>query len=690
MRRCFLPENWLVHSPEGGFLRGRRASAESQRYIKLFEMENKEAEGKVRGAQWAIGEANVEDCGYRLDGLWYRIPPLRPLAIEYNGCYYHGCPQCFPIRDQRLAGGRTAEELYERTQSRLYELEQQGYSLHVVWGHEMKERLRFNQQLKRTWNEIDVVRPMDPRKDCLRGGRTEPFKLHHICKPDEEIIYIDIVSLYPYVMKAREFPIGYPDVLTRETLTQPPNAILPWTHPRHNRYKGLLLVRVLPPTSMNGLPPLLGYRTHDGRLTFPLCSSCADNKQQQQCRHSMKQRSWISGYTHVELNKALELGYQILDIYEVWNYDRWDPELFKGYVNTFVGLKQQASGWPENCDSQEARNRYIAEFDRVEGIRMDPAKVEINPGLRMIAKILANSLWGKLAQRVGTTEVKYARTPEEFHQLLEDPTLETLDFEHVSEFMDRCVVRKKEEFAKPPDTNCLHVAAFVTSYARLHLYKYMEEVKQINGQLLYCDTDSIFYVKKCGGNFVGEGEALGQMKREHLGRKILEFVSGGPKNYGFRHVDAATGRDERAELKIRSFPLSYATHQLINFQTMKQLVICQFNIDGEIDDMASENCILDSNNIISVEFPQIGRTTRSDLYTIMARKDYRVCFEKGRIRPNMETLPFGHGNVLEQQQQEDQIIHQPHVQVQQHPILDLQAIPGSSNWTDVDYLRRYR
>ena len=69
----------------------------------------------------------------------------------------------------------------------------------------------------------------------------------------------------------------------------------------------------------------------------------------------------------------------------MWNYDRWDPELFKGYVNTFVGLKQQASGWPENCDSQEARNRYIAEFDRVEGIRMDPAKVEINAGLRMIA-----------------------------------------------------------------------------------------------------------------------------------------------------------------------------------------------------------------------------------------------------------------------------------------------------------------
>lgn len=197
-------------------------------------------------------------------------------------------------------------------------------------------------------------------------------------------------------------------------------------------------------------------------------------------------------------------------------------------------------------------------------------------------KILANSLWGKLAQRVGGTDVKYARTPAEFHQLLEDPTIETLDFDHVSEYMDRCVVRKKEEFAKPPDTNCLQVASFVTSYARLHLYQYMEEVHRVGGRLLYCDTDSIIYVAKLGGERVDEGEALGQMKREHPERRIIEFLAGGPKNYGYRHVDALTGNDERAELKIRSFPLSYATHQMLNFKSMKELVLGQYNIDGEM------------------------------------------------------------------------------------------------------------
>lgn len=90
MRRCFLPPDWLVHSPEGGYLRGRRASVESQRYIRAFELMIGLREGEIQSAQWAVGEARVEDSGYRLDGLWYRPAPLRPLAIEYMGCYYHG------------------------------------------------------------------------------------------------------------------------------------------------------------------------------------------------------------------------------------------------------------------------------------------------------------------------------------------------------------------------------------------------------------------------------------------------------------------------------------------------------------------------------------------------------------------------------------------------------------------------
>lgn len=193
-----------------------------------------------------------------------------------------------------------------------------------------------------------------------------------------------------------------------------------------------------------------------------------------------------------------------------------------------------------------------------------------------------NALWGKFAQRVAFTEVRYTKTPEEFHQLLADDTLECLDFKHVSEAMDMCVVRKRPEFAKPPPTNCLPIAIFVTSYARLHLYSYMEKVQQIGAELLYCDTDSIQYVAKRDGARVEEGENLGQMKREHPDRLIVEGIYAGPKNYGFVHVDAQTGGDRRAELKIRSFPLSYSATQLLNFESVKQLALEHFNIDGEL------------------------------------------------------------------------------------------------------------
>lgn len=114
-------------------------------------------------------------------------------------------------------------------------------------------------------------------------------------------------------MKVNPFPVGNPRVLTRETLLQ--QSPIPWTSPAANKYRGILLVRMLPPTAMR--LPLLGYRTRDGRFTFPLCAHCADQRQQRPCRHGPDKRSWVAGYTHVELNKALELGYRVTDVYEV-------------------------------------------------------------------------------------------------------------------------------------------------------------------------------------------------------------------------------------------------------------------------------------------------------------------------------------------------------------------------------------
>jgi DNA polymerase type B, organellar and viral len=121
------------------------------------------------------------------------------------------------------------------------------------------------------------------------------------------------VSLYPYVMKRCPYPIGNPRVITSEQISV--RYPLPWRKPSQNPYHGLLLVRVCPPVDLR--LPLLPYRTKRNDLTFTLCSTCSEQASQEVCSHSEQQRSWISAYTHVELNEALRLGYVVDEVYEV-------------------------------------------------------------------------------------------------------------------------------------------------------------------------------------------------------------------------------------------------------------------------------------------------------------------------------------------------------------------------------------
>ena len=45
-----------------------------------------------------------------------------------------------------------------------------------------------------------------------------------------------------------------------------------------------------------------------------------------------------------KLFKALDCGYRLLLAYEIWHFDTVSDQFFKGYVNTFLKMKQEASG----------------------------------------------------------------------------------------------------------------------------------------------------------------------------------------------------------------------------------------------------------------------------------------------------------------------------------------------------------
>ena len=127
---------------------------------------------------------------------------------------------------------------------------------------------------------------------------------------------------------------------------------------------------------------------------FPLCKTCADTLNQNPCTHTGEERAILGTWCHVELMKAIEKGYEVLEIHEVWHWEQTTNELFRGYVNMYLKRKQEASGYPKHCVTDEQKQRYIDEYYEHEGIRLDPNKIEYNPGLRWLAKLMLNSLWG--------------------------------------------------------------------------------------------------------------------------------------------------------------------------------------------------------------------------------------------------------------------------------------------------------
>ena len=74
--------------------------------------------------------------------------------------------------------------------------------------------------------------------------------------------------------------------------------------------------------------------------------------------------------------------------------------IFSEFVNFFLALKQQASGYPawveEADDVDEAKKLYIDNYERHEGIKLDPKSINKNPAMRCIAKLLLNSFWASI------------------------------------------------------------------------------------------------------------------------------------------------------------------------------------------------------------------------------------------------------------------------------------------------------
>lgn len=100
------------------------------------------------------------------------------------------------------------------------------------------------------------------------------------------------------------------------------------------------------------------------------------------------------------INNKTGPGFSAYQIYEVCHFEnvsqydllKRQGGVFTKYVNTFLKIKQEASGWPDWCKSEEDRQKYVDDYFEKEGIRLNAQNIDWNPGLRQLAQLMLNRL----------------------------------------------------------------------------------------------------------------------------------------------------------------------------------------------------------------------------------------------------------------------------------------------------------
>ena len=102
--------------------------------------------------------------------------------------------------------------------------------------------------------------------------------------------------------------------------------------------------------------------------------------------------------------------------------------LFTKYINMFLCIKTQASGYPDSVCTLKQKQEYVEEYACNEGVILDSQLIECNPSLCSIAKLALNSFYGKFGQHSNMSKAAYITCYEKLYDFLTDQTKVIKDF----------------------------------------------------------------------------------------------------------------------------------------------------------------------------------------------------------------------------------------------------------------------
>jgi hypothetical protein len=152
-----------------------------------------------------------------------------------------------------------------------------------------------------------------------------------------------------------------------------------------------------------------------------------------------------------------------------------------------------------------------------------------SPAYKLIYKLLMNNLYGQLG--MSGKVIKTTR--------LTQSDVDQIKKGRLRVHMIGENILKEFSIPLPAHCNYLH-AAYTTSYGRIRLLEFMRQIPPEN--MVYCDTDSLFFFSKNWKTPFPVGSALGEMKMEDKGKRITTYA---PKVYSIDDIVKAKGVPRR-------------------------------------------------------------------------------------------------------------------------------------------------
>lgn len=601
--------NYLKKDTIAVFKECRKAPAFSKESINwLSSLNNPNIKHALNGGEESLG-------GFKVDGFDEDSNTI----YEFHGCYWHGCEECYEPNTMNTTINQTMRTLKAKTLEKTNELKNQGYEVVEMWGCHWDKA-----KPKSVFEQLDTFsyESMNPR-DAMFGGRTNAIKLEYRAKEDERIDYVDFTSLYPWVNFYCQYIIGHPEILTQRGLDKRPTiaALL------REEYFGLVKCRVVAPRGLYFpvLPAKFevsekvetikgGIRTvKSPKLIFSLCRTCATN-QNAKCFCNDEQRAFKGTWTTPEIYKAIEKGYKVLDIYEVHHFEKHNDQLFKDYVMKFLKIKQECEGF-EGTDQE--KQAYIQDYYEHQGIRLDWDKIQKNKGLKAVAKLMLNSLWGKFGENPRHRQYEYIVHEKDLYRIMTSDKYEDVEINFVANDQLEISYYNKAEMTDTQKTANIYVAAFTTAWARLRLYEVMDF---LGDRVLYHDTDSIIYITKPGQERVPTSIYLGDLKNElDEDDYITYFVSTGPKSYAY------ITKNGKSCCKIKGFSLNFQNSLKLNMDSLTEIV---HGTTKEVSLVNDKKIVRDS--------------IAKEIKTVREEKKFRLVYNKRVLIDKVHTLPFGY------------------------------------------------